>query len=95
MCTPDFFGYNAELKLQYRGRLEESGMHPVPDARRDLFEAMVQVARLVKALWSKLLAWAVRSSGEAPEVKFHRRLRMKRSSFILLSLLWLPLACSW
>ena len=45
VCTPDFFGYNAELKLQYRGRLDESGMHPVPDVRRDLFEAMVQVAK--------------------------------------------------
>lgn len=45
VCTPDFFGYNADLKLQYRGRLDESGMHSVPDARRDLFEAMVQVAK--------------------------------------------------
>lgn len=45
VCTPDFFGYNAGLELQYRGRLDESGMHPVPGARRDLFEAMVQVAK--------------------------------------------------
>lgn len=45
VCTPDFFGYNADLELQYRGRLDESGMNPVPDARRDLFEAMVQVAK--------------------------------------------------
>ena len=45
VCTPDFFGYNAQLKLQYRGRLNESGMNPVPDARRDLFEGMLQVAR--------------------------------------------------
>ena len=44
VCTPDFFGYNAQLQLQYRGRLNESGMHPVPNARRDLFEAMSQVA---------------------------------------------------
>ena len=45
MCTPDFFGYNAELELQYRGRLDASGMRPAPDARRDLYEAMLAVAR--------------------------------------------------
>ncbi len=44
VCTPDFFGFNADLKLQYRGRLDESRKEPVPDARRDLFEAMKQVA---------------------------------------------------
>ena len=48
VCTPDFFGYNAELELQYRGRLDESGMNPVSGARRDLFEAMVQVAETGK-----------------------------------------------
>lgn len=45
VCTPDFFGYNADLKLQYRGRLDASRKEPVPDARRDLFEAMKEVAR--------------------------------------------------
>ena len=45
VCTPDFFGYNKDLKLQYRGRLDESRKEPVPNARRDLFEAMQQVAR--------------------------------------------------
>lgn len=45
VCTPDFFGYNAELQLQYRGRLDESRKETAPsDARRDLFEAMKQVA---------------------------------------------------
>jgi len=44
VCTPDFFGYNKDLKLQYRGRLDESRKEPVPGARRDLFEAMKQVA---------------------------------------------------
>jgi len=43
-CTPDFFGFNAQDELQYRGRLEASRMTPVPNARRDLFEAMKQVA---------------------------------------------------
>ena len=46
VCTPDFFGYNGELQLQYRGRLDASGKAPAPaDARRDLFEAMKRVAQ--------------------------------------------------
>jgi peroxiredoxin len=45
VCTPDFFGYNKDLQLQYRGRLDESRKEPVPNARRDLFEAMKQVAQ--------------------------------------------------
>ena len=45
VCTPDFFGYNADLQLQYRGRLDESRKTAAPaDVRRDLFEAMKQVA---------------------------------------------------
>ena len=44
VCTPDFFGFNADLKLQYRGRLDASRTSPVPKARRDLFEAMTQIA---------------------------------------------------
>ena len=43
-CTPDFFGFNAQDRLQYRGRLDASRMTPVPDARRDLFEAMKLIA---------------------------------------------------
>ncbi len=46
VCTPDFFGYNKDLRLQYRGRLDASRKQAAPpDARRDLFEAMKQVAR--------------------------------------------------
>jgi peroxiredoxin len=44
VCTPDFFGYNADLELQYRGRLDASKTSPVPGAIRELYEAMVQVA---------------------------------------------------
>lgn len=45
ICTPDFFGYNAALELQYRGRLDASGREPGPtDARRELYEAMKLVA---------------------------------------------------
>jgi len=46
VCTPDFFGFNADLELQYRGRLDASRKETAPeDARRDLFEAMAEVAR--------------------------------------------------
>ncbi|HJW04700.1 MAG TPA: thioredoxin family protein [Azospira sp.] len=45
VCTPDFFGFNADLELQYRGRLDDSGRGPArPDARRELLQAMTQVA---------------------------------------------------
>ncbi|MBX9895550.1 MAG: thioredoxin family protein [Nitrosomonas sp.] len=46
VCTPDFFGFNGSLELQYRGRLDASRKEAAPvDVRRDLFEAMLQVAK--------------------------------------------------
>ncbi len=46
VCTPDFFGFNANLELQYRGRLDSSRkIAAAPDAERDLFNAMRQVAQ--------------------------------------------------
>lgn len=49
VCTPDFFGYNADLELQYRGRLDESRKETAPEGvRRDLFEAMKLVAETGK-----------------------------------------------
>ena len=45
VCTPDFFGFNAALELQYRGRLDSAGMHAAPGAVRELLEGMRQVAR--------------------------------------------------
>ncbi|GHD43166.1 thioredoxin family protein [Thalassobaculum fulvum] len=44
VCTPDFFGYDADLALRYRGRLDASRTTPVPDARRELLEAMRRIA---------------------------------------------------
>ncbi|MFA7268343.1 MAG: thioredoxin family protein [Sterolibacterium sp.] len=45
VCTPDFFGFNARLELQYRGRLDESRKETAPEGvRRELFEAMRDVA---------------------------------------------------
>jgi peroxiredoxin len=44
VCTPDFFSFNGKLELQYRGRLDESKTTLVPNARRELFEAMKLIA---------------------------------------------------
>ena len=43
VCTPDFFGFNADLSLQYRGRLDASRKEAVPGARRELLEAMGEI----------------------------------------------------
>ncbi|OAJ70778.1 alkyl hydroperoxide reductase [Methylobacillus sp. MM3] len=49
VCTPDFFGYNGNLELQYRGRFDESRKETAPEGvRRDLFEAMKQVVETGK-----------------------------------------------
>jgi peroxiredoxin len=45
VCTPEFFGFNAALELEYRGRIDASGRNAAPPgARRELFEAMKQIA---------------------------------------------------
>jgi peroxiredoxin len=44
VCTPEFFGFNSALELQYHGRLDASRRDPVPNARRELFEAMAAIA---------------------------------------------------
>ena len=48
VCTPDFFGFDSRMGLQYRGRLDASGRQAVPDARRDLYEAMRQIVETGK-----------------------------------------------
>jgi len=45
VCTPDFYGFNSDLELQYRGRLDSSGIAPAgPDVRRELVDAMHHIA---------------------------------------------------
>ena len=45
VCTPDFFGYNKNLELQYRGRLRElKNFVPINNGESDLFKSMKQVA---------------------------------------------------
>jgi len=45
VCTPDIFGYDRDLRLVYRGRLDDAGRTPREGNRRDLVEAMRAVAR--------------------------------------------------
>ncbi len=45
VCTPDFFGYDAELGLQYRGRIDDAGMSGGVPKVRELHDAMLQIAR--------------------------------------------------
>ncbi len=45
VCTPDFFGFNSRLELQYRGRFDESGMQQLPQSKHELLEAMREVAQ--------------------------------------------------
>jgi peroxiredoxin len=50
VCTPEFFGFDRDRVLQYRGRLDASSRHPAaPDAKRELVEAMKQVAETGRA----------------------------------------------
>ncbi len=45
ICTPDFFGYNNALELQYRGRLDNSGIKPAAaESKRELLAAMTLIA---------------------------------------------------
>ena len=49
ICTPDFFGFNAKLELQYRGRFDSTGRGEAqPNNKRELFEAMKLVAETQK-----------------------------------------------
>ncbi len=43
VCTPDFFGFNAGLELQYRGRLDESWSNILPNPKRELLLAMKEI----------------------------------------------------
>ena len=46
VCTPDFFGYNGKLELQYRGRIRElNNLKPVSSGESDLLKAMTEVAK--------------------------------------------------
>lgn len=44
VCTPDFFCFDRNLQLKYRGRLDSAGKSSDPDAKRELFIAMQAIA---------------------------------------------------
>ena len=44
VCTPDFFGFNSNMELQYRGRLDSAKKDIVPDAKRELYIAMSEIS---------------------------------------------------
>ena len=55
VCTPDFFGYNKDLELQYRGRLRElKNLVPVRSGESDLLKAMKQIAETGKGPESQI-----------------------------------------
>ncbi|KRH79935.1 thiol-disulfide oxidoreductase ResA [Ferrovum sp. JA12] len=55
VCTPDFFGFNHQLKLQYRGRLDPYGLQPAPaDRKRELFDAMSTIAQSSKGPFEQI-----------------------------------------
>ena len=49
VCTPDFFGYNNNLELQYRGRIRElKDLKPVDNGESELLRAMKMIAKTGK-----------------------------------------------
>ena len=49
VCTPDFFGFNKNLELQYRGRIRElKNLKPVRNGESDLKLAMTMIAKTQK-----------------------------------------------
>ncbi len=74
VCTPDFFGYNADLQLQYRGRLDGSGIQPVaPNLRRELYEAMKRIAQTGKGPLEQIpsigcsIKWSKKTQSRSPQ----------------------------
>jgi len=49
VCTPDFFGFDRDLRLAYRGRLDGAGRSADATGKRELYDAMAQVARTGRA----------------------------------------------
>ena len=54
VCTPDFFGFNNNFGLQYRGRFDESRKETAPNSTRDLFFGMKQIAETNKGPTAQL-----------------------------------------
>ena len=70
VCTPDFFGYSADRKLKYRGRLDEGRKTPPrAEAPRELVEAMRAIARPVWRRLIKSRPLGARSNGRMHKIE--------------------------
>ena len=49
VCTPDFFGFNKNLELEYRGRIRElKDLKPINNGESDLYKAMKKISETDK-----------------------------------------------
>jgi len=48
LCTPDFFGFDKNLRLQFRGRIDSSGFQNKENVERELFNSMIAVSNNIK-----------------------------------------------
>ena len=64
VCTPDFFGYNGNLELQYRGRIRElKDLKPIKNSESDLIKAMRLIGKTGNGPRVKFQVWVVILSG--------------------------------
>ena len=69
VCTPDFFGFDRDLILRYRGRLDASRTEPrPPDATRELVEAMRTIIRTGMGRMCSIPRSAALSNGSRVEL---------------------------
>jgi peroxiredoxin len=71
ICTPDFFGFNSNDELQYRGRLDASRMSPVAGAKRDLYEAICPRSR-ARSVISTRRCWVWPAPARGPRSRSPR-----------------------
>ena len=64
VCTPDFFGYNVDDELQYRGRLAKMNDLKFEDSSNDLFDAMKLISQTQKGPINQFRALDVQLSGK-------------------------------
>ena len=75
ICTPDFFGFNKEGKMQYRGRLDNAKMDDVAHRTPELVEAMQLIAK------TGLCAYRVFHTGDVIIHIFHAHFRFSCRPF--------------
>lgn len=102
VCTPDFFGYNRQLELQYRGRLDASGArHDAGDVPRELYQAMKQVAETGKgpaqqfASMGCSIKWRTSNPGHRQLRKMLLRWDRLLTPLVLMTQTWSTMAARW